>query len=257
MKFRDLLSETDKALFPDSFTCDICGIETFGGDIGGNICTDCIKTLNLNNGNTCPVCGRKTVRNEICSECKAHAPAFKKAVSPFVYDGGVIMLIAKFKKGQGYLKEYFADMTAAAILKELPTVDFITCVPMTAKAVIKRGYNQSELLATAISRRTGINVAAKIIEKIKDTSEQKSLSGKERAENLAGCFRITDRAAVKGKSILLVDDVLTTGATANTISKKLIDAGAKCVYLATVASVEYKSKKKKTKKGFFFFNKNN
>ncbi|MDE7330311.1 MAG: hypothetical protein K2N30_04415, partial [Clostridia bacterium] len=77
-----------------------------------------------------------------------------------------------------------------------------------------------------------------------DTKEQKELTLKQRAENLDGCFKVKNAEAVKDKTVLLVDDVLTTGATADTLSKKLLEAGAKAVYLATVASVEYKVIKK-------------
>ena len=86
------LSET---LFPDNFTCDICGIETFET----NVCDECLKTIEFNNKTTCPVCGRKTVRAEICYECKAQAPLFKKGVSALIYRDGAAVLIKKFKNG--------------------------------------------------------------------------------------------------------------------------------------------------------------
>lgn len=230
------LSET---LFPVNFTCDICGIETFET----NICDECLKTIEFNNKTTCPVCGRKTVRAEICYECKARAPLFKKGVSALIYRDGAAALIKKFKNGNGYLKEYFADLLAEKV-KQLPTTDCIVYVPMTEKAVIKRGYNQGELLAKSLSSRLGIPVLKNAVVKVKDTSEQKSLSQKERLENLKGCFSVKKRNEIKDKNILLVDDVLTTGATAETVCRKLLKAGAAHVYLATVASVEFKLEKK-------------
>lgn len=242
------LSNIKKALtetfFPESFTCDICGIETFDA----NICPDCLKTMTFNDKSTCPVCGRKTARHEICLECKAETPQFKKAVSPLVYDGGAVTLIAKFKNGCGYLKEYFSDLIAAK-LENFPKADCIVFVPMTKKAVRRRGYNQAELLAKSLSERMQIPLLIDGLIKDKDTAAQKTLSKKERAVNLAGCFKAGNRGAVKGKAVLLVDDVLTTGATADAACKKLLQAGAKCVYFATVASVEYKQfKEKKTDK---------
>ena len=239
-KFGNLKKAVSEIFFPQSFTCDICGIETFDT----NICPACLKTITFNNKTTCPVCGRKTVRPEICLECKAETPRFKKAVSPLVYDGGAVALIAKFKNGYGYLKEYFADLIAAK-LADFEKADCIVYIPMTKKAKNKRGYNQAELLAKSLSERTQIPVLKDGLIKAKETAAQKSLSRKERAVNLAECFKIENRKEIKDKTILLVDDVLTTGATSDAACRKLLEAGAKRVYFATVASVEYKQFKEK------------
>lgn len=235
-KFGRFLSE---AFFPQAFTCDICGIETFKN----NLCPDCLKTVIFNNGNVCPVCGRKTTLPEICLECKAQAPLFKKAASPLVYEGGSATLIAKFKNGNGYLKEFFADLIAEK-LKDFPQTDCIVYVPMTEKAIFARGYNQAELLAKSLPARTGLPVIKDAIIKQKDTSAQKSLTRKEREQNLKGCFKVEKRAEIKGKKVLLIDDVLTTGATSEAVCKALLGAGTAEVYFVTVASVEYKVEKK-------------
>lgn len=228
--------------FPPNYTCDICGIEIFEG----NLCKDCLKTVTFNNDATCPVCGRKTVLPQICLECKSRLPLFKKAVSPLVYGGGASMLIAKYKRGDnGYLKEFFADLIFDK-LKDFPEFDCIVCVPMTKKAERARGYNQSALLAKAVSRRTEKPFIKDCIIKIKDTSEQKNLSRREREKNLASCFKLNKRKEIKGKSLLLIDDVLTTGATADAICKLLLSAGAKNVFLATVCSVQLESNAVKT-----------
>lgn len=183
---KSFLNKIAANLFPADYTCDICGVETFGG----NICPDCLKNLTFNDKCTCPVCGRKTLTEEICMECKYSLPHYKRAVSPLVYENGAVTLIHKFKSGEsGYLKEYFADLICGK-LKYLPDIDDIVYVPMTAKAVKRRGYNQCELLADALSERTGISVLKDALEKVKDTPEQKGLSRKERAENLAGSFKV-------------------------------------------------------------------
>lgn len=227
-----------EVLFPRNFTCDICGAETFGG----NLCPECLKSLPLNDGNVCPVCGRRNVINEICMECKAQAPIVKAAVSPLVYEDGAIILISKFKNGSAYLKDYFADLIAEKLVR-LPKPDCIAYTPMTKKAVKKRDYNQAELLAKSLSGKTGIPFLSDAVIKTKETKEQKSLSRKERMENFNGCFKVEKREEIKDKRVLLVDDVLTTGATSDSIAKKLLAAGARCVYLATVASVEFKPEK--------------
>lgn len=233
-KFLRLLSD---AVFPKDFTCELCGEETFGN----RLCSACFKTVAFNNGIACPVCGRKNAIPEICVECKAEPPLFKKAVSALIYADGGAALIAKFKTGSAYLKDYFADLITEK-LSSLPAFDAIIYVPMTKKAFWKREYNQSELLAESISERIKIPVIKDAVIKTKDTPEQKKLSQKERAENLSHCFKAEKKEEIKGKNLLLVDDVLTTGATANAICKRLYKAGAINVYFATVASVEYHAK---------------
>ena len=225
-------------LFPLNYTCDICGRETFGA----NLCEDCAKTITVNDKATCPVCGRKTVRPELCLECKEKPPVFIRAISLFVYDGGGAILVKKFKTGAAYLKDYFADGIFKK-LKNFPEYDCIVGVPMTPRAKRKRGYNQSELLAKAVAERAKKPHIRGVIEKFKETGAQKNLTRKERSENLHGCFKVVKREEVVGKRVLVVDDILTTGATADEIAKTLLKAGAAAVYLATVASVEYKIEK--------------
>lgn len=225
-------------LFPADLTCDICGRETFGA----NICEDCAKTLVFNDKKVCPVCGRKTARPELCLECKEKPPLFERAVSAFTYEGGAAYLVKKFKNDASYLKEYFADEICKR-LKGFPEFDCTVCVPLTRRAKAKRGFNQSELLAKAVSERVGKPYVKGAVEKIKETGEQKTLFRKERSKNLSGCFKVVKREEVKGKHVLVVDDILTTGATADEMAKALLKAGAEKVYLATVASVEYKIEK--------------
>lgn len=233
MKLRKIGKLITENLFPQNFTCELCGIEIFNG----RLCPDCAETVVLNNGETCPVCGRKTCKSEICIECKAHTPEFKKAVSAMNYSGGAVRLISMFKQGKAYLAGYFSELLIPKI-KTFPTLDGLVYVPMTAKSVKKRGYNQSRVLAERISEAMGIPVLKEAVAKDKDTPEQKCLSRDERLKNLIKCFK-ADKNSVNGKSILIIDDVLTTGATLDAVCAKLKKAGAKEVYAATAASVEY------------------
>lgn len=230
-----LLERIADFLFPEKLTCNICGREIFDG---GYLCKECAKTLILNDKATCPVCGRRTDYPALCLECKDKAPPFKRAVSATVYEGGAARLIIAFKSGSPYLKRYFAQLLEPKC-RELKDADAICYVPMTAKAKRKRGYNQSEILAKELAKRLNLTVLKGAVIKKRETKSQKTLSFKERAKNLNGSFTAY-KDKVAGKSIILVDDVLTTGATAETITRELLKKGAKCVYLATVASVEYR-----------------
>lgn len=222
-------------LYPPNFTCDICGIEIFNGD---NLCQKCRDTVTVNNRFTCPVCGRKNPSPRLCLECKAQPPLYDKAVSPYVYSDGTQALMLKFKNGEGYLKDYFARAMYAGC-GNFKDADAICFVPMTRYAQRCRGFNQSELLAAELAKMTGLPLLKKAVKKVKKSSSQKVLTRKEREENLKSCFK-ADKNAVDGKTLILVDDVLTTGATADAVAKELKKCGAKKVYLVTAASVENK-----------------
>ena len=222
--------------FPENFTCELCGREIFDG---GRLCYRCAEKVTFNDGKTCPVCGRRTATAELCIECKAFAPKYKKAVSSIVYADGGAQLIYKFKDGNSYLKDYFAELLAAKCATF--GVDGICFVPMTKGDERKRGYNQAELLARSLSVRLGIPVLEGALVKTKRSQAQKTLTFEERKENLRGCFK-ADKSVVKGKKILLVDDVLTSGATADAVCAELLKRGAAEIYFATAASVEYELK---------------
>ena len=110
-------------------------------------------------------------------------------------------------------------------IKNLPQPDFIVYVPMSKKSRKRRGYNQTELLAHALSEITGIPAEDGIIVKIKETREQKGLSRKERAENLKGCFKAESKDKIKGRRILIVDDVISTGGSLHAMEALVAMAG--------------------------------
>lgn len=164
-------------------------------------------------------------------------PAYDRAVSPLVYKGTAAALIARFKNGHPHVGRYFSELIAEKV-KELPKVDGIVYVPMTKKAERKRGYNQAELLADALSGLTGIPVLRGAVQKHKDTPTQKNLPRAVRLKNLQNAFKV-DKNAVMGRVLLVVDDVMTTGGTLDSMSESLKRAGAQKVFAVTAASVEY------------------
>ena len=231
---KDICIKVRDVLFPPDITCDLCGSEVFDGS---HFCKRCAPTVTFNDGTVCPVCGRRTTRPEICIDCKAEPPIYKKGASALVYKDGGARLVLRFKRGNPYLKDYLGRLMAQKA-RSLPGCDAVTYIPITKKRRRERGYNQGLLLAEAISGELGIPVVHALTKK-RDTGEQKRLTRRERAENLKGCFAIADRKGVKAKKILLADDVLTTGATAAEACRELKIAGAAEVYLVTAASVEW------------------
>lgn len=116
---------------------------------------------------------------------------------------------------------------------DIPRADAIIPVPMTKKALIRRGFNQSLLLAHVVARRTGITLFMDSLIKVKETPPQIGLSAGERLTNIKNAFAV--RGSLKDLSILLVDDVITTAATVRECSKMLRRAGAREVIVLALA----------------------
>lgn len=219
-----------------NFTCDNCEGEVFDGK---RLCARCKAELPYNDKIVCPFCGRRVKEEGACLDCKQAPLEAKKARSLWLHEGDAAKLVRLFKSGKKYLYRLFAEELAPLIAREFSDADFLTFVPMTKKARKKRGYNQTELIGKKLAELTEKPLLS-VAEKRRETSDQRGLTRKEREENMKEAFKVTDKKAVKGKRILLIDDTLTTGATASALASALKKAGAETVYLATVTSVEKK-----------------
>ena len=160
-----------------------------------------------------------------------------KARSVFEYKDEIVGLIHKLKFGNGgYLARVFATEIYVLYLKNRFDADILTFVPMTERAKRKRGYNQSQLIAEELGKLLSLPVKDLSIKK-EETKKQEGLTRKERLVNLEKAFKVTDKKSVKDKKIMIIDDVSTTGATAQALASQLKKAGANAVYLISVASV--------------------
>lgn len=234
---REGLASLARLFSGEETICAACGRDLFAD---GYFCAECLRTLPFNDGATCAFCGRATAEEvPACIECKADAPLFDRAASAFRYEGEIVRLVRRFKTGERRLAKPFAFCMRKA-LEKLPPADFLVFVPMTKEAERRRGYNQARLLAQELSALTGIPTEETVLEKTRETSAQKELSARERMKNMRGCFHVHERKKCRGRSVLLVDDVLTTGATASAAAYALRNAGAAKVYVLTVASVAQK-----------------
>lgn len=133
------------------------------------------------------------------------------------------------------MKEALADLLFCAYMGLGEEVDLVVSVPLSRGRLKERGFDQSLLLAKGFARRSALKLGEGVLEKVKETPPQVGLSGKERRQNLRGAFAVKEPEAVKGKKVLVVDDVFTTGATLSEVSKVLLKAGAKEVFAITVA----------------------
>lgn len=225
-----------KYFFNPKWKCLSCGKEIFDGQ---NFCEECKKDLPFNDGIICAHCGRKVIAPEdYCSTCKERLIDVDLSRSAFSYKPPISTLIKDLKfKNHKYLADILSEYLALVYYKNLFAPDFITFVPMTKQSLKKRKYNQSMLLAEGLSKRVNVQVEDVFI-KVSDTIRQvETKSRDERFKNLKSSFKVIDKKKVKGKKVLIVDDVTTTGATGQTLAEKLKTAGANTVYLLTVASV--------------------
>lgn len=243
---KEFFSKLNTALkdifFPLRYTCSACDKEIFDDE---QFCDECEKSVRLITENKCQKCGRETLyaKGE-CSSC-SHETAVDLSRSVFSYEGAIKSVIHKLKYSSArYLADMLAPYLKNVYIENFFAPDIITFVPMSIKAEEKRGYNQSELLADALAKLLSAEAYC-TLEKVKDTARQAELDFEERSKNLKGAFKVTDKKFVKGKHVLIVDDVLTTGATSHEVASALKTAGAKSVYLLTVASVSREKKAKK------------
>lgn len=196
----------------------------------------------------CILCGRvlRPGETDFCGECRASIPEFDErrrvtgmdSVSVvWFYEGKVrdSLIRFKFHHKPGYAAG-FGRMMAMKIARRMPNVDFIAWVPVSGKRRWERGYDQGQLLAQTVSRELGLE-AKPVLKKIRDNPAQSGLeSAEERFSNVKDAYEVTDPDAVMGKRILLIDDILTTGATSSECARMLRSAGAVSIHLLVAAS---------------------
>ncbi len=154
------------------------------------------------------------------------------------YEGPFREAIHRWKyQGKTYLTPLLGEWMARGVFEhwEADGFDLVIPVPLHLHRLRARGFNQALLLAKELGRRTGIPYLKRVLEKSKPTVPQVSLSGAEREKEIRGAFRLSGEERVRGKCILLVDDVFTTGATVNECARILLSGGAKRVDVLTLA----------------------
>lgn len=230
----------EKTLFPEKLTCNICGREVFHGEF---LCEECADTVVFLEDDICQKCGRENdARPEECLSCR-HENNIDLSRSIFSYEGGGAILVKKLKYSDcRYLAKYFAGWLKNIYIKNTFAPDVITFVPMTERSLYIRGYNQTELVARELSKLVGAP-CVDMLDKVTETPHQAGLDFAERQKNLKGVYELKKGMKVKGLKVLLIDDVLTTGATSGEIASVLKGKGAKSVYLMTIASVNLRMKK--------------
>lgn len=227
------------AFFP-SF-CKTCGLllDKPGERI---MCRKCLDGIVPHRAPLCPCCGRffeGSGGDHLCGSCLDEPPAFSLHRSAGRY-GAVLkdaLLLLKFR-GCRPLAGELAAFAREALRREEGLwweADRLVPVPLHRRRLRERGFNQAAVIAGEIGRLTGIGVERRALKKIRATAAQTSLERHERRANVRGAYAVPDPERIRGKVVLLVDDVFTTGATIRECAGVLRKAGAKDVRALTVA----------------------
>lgn len=226
-------------LFPP--LCHLC--KTFIADAGDiHLCPGCQEKIIPLSSPLCPVCGVPfATENGIdhhCGPCRAHPPAYVAARAAVVFSGPVQELIHRFKYGHKvHLCRPLGLLTARQLagFAAEAAADLVMPVPLHKKRLRWRGYNQAALLAGSLAKQWRLPLVRQNLCRVRWTEPQVNLAAGERELNVRGAFAVSNRNAVAGKRIILVDDVFTTGSTVAECARTLNRAGAEAVFIVTVA----------------------
>ena len=249
------LDSLSTVVFPAD--CRVCGLPLAGFTLLP-VCSCCWNDLPPQTGSLCARCGEAlgsgfvpdpaSDEAAVCRPCKTVPPDFAKAVAYGVYDDKLrtLLHLLKYDGIEGlakHLGELVAEQVAA--IPGLPSELLAVPVPLYGKKRKTRGFNQSELLARGLMAalrqqrpEMRIKLAAALLVRQRETQSQAGLSPHARRENVRGAFCVPRPEVVSGRDILLVDDIYTTGATARACSTALMRAGARAVWVATVARAQ-------------------
>jgi predicted amidophosphoribosyltransferase len=248
-----ILTFLENNLFLKNGTCPICGKVLFVTD--SFLCHHCRDDLNKISQPTCKRCGRPVFHDDsrVCDLCAKYNLPFAGGYAHFPYDAVSRRLVHAIKfKDRPHLGIWVGNEMGAALAREawIREIDIIVPVPLHPHRLAERGYNQSEKIARGI--REGFNqtlltdnsltlkkvaLSTEVLRRTRDTPHQIGQGRDERLRNLSGAFDIEGIESIQNKTILLVDDVLTTGATLAETSATLLEAGVRKVYIATVCAV--------------------
>jgi ComF family protein len=229
-------------LYPDS--CFVCEAAVARHQDCG-ICDACWeKALALRiDPPVCPACGLPFEGFDpgdahLCSDCISNPPPFSGARSFGYYEGELSRTVQEFKfHGRRNLAALLGPLLAGVLVSTWgrDQIDLLCPVPLHPKRKRERGFNQSELLANSASQLLAIPLARDLLRRTRHTPPQVGLTDPERMHNVRGAFRCPRPELVAGRRVLLVDDVMTTGATLGSAARELLNAGALRVGAVTVA----------------------
>lgn len=222
--------------------CPVCGGKS--DRPGRHVCWECLAKIpaNLSGRAHCVICGKipdgEVSGDFVCGQCISYHPRYDKACHALPYAGAASELIQTFKYRRGtWLADDLVDWLEGAVRAnfDVESVDAVVSVPLHFLKKMKRGYNQSEILASKLAGRIGVKYRGNAVRRVVWTSTQTRLGAVGRRDNVRDVFRVTEPEDVAGRTILVVDDVMTTGATFGEMARVLKKAGAARVLCAAIA----------------------
>ncbi len=234
-----LTATLKNAVYPPA--CLICR-EAIDG--AGQLCPACWREVHFLAGPVCDRCGIpfdfELPEGALCASCVATPPQFDRARAVFMYTETSKRLVLSLKHGDRTdLAPVLAAWMARAGRDMFAEADLVVPVPLHWRRRVWRRFNQSAELARPLSRETGVPAHLALLERHRPGPSQGALSRRARGRNVAGSFRLRadEKESVEGQHIVLIDDVMTTGATANACARTLRRAGARQIDVLTVARV--------------------
>lgn len=216
--------------------CAVCDGALTSSESG--VCSECRDKIKYIDKNVCCICGRPVKRREeMCMECRGTKHLFAGGRSVLSYDFiGDSVFRFKYANRPEYA-QFYADCiwNCCRDWIEALGADAIVPVPLHKKRLLKRGYNQAEVLANALSQRSKIPCLQDLCERTRNTVAQKYFDRKDRQINVKKAF-IVRKNGVKLSTIIVVDDIFTTGSTIDALSEVLLKAGVKRVYFLTITA---------------------
>lgn len=211
--------------------CYLCG-ESSGA---GAVCAYCEGELpSLQTKSRCPVCALPTPQGTLCGACLKRPPAFDATAAVFAYASPLREMILAVKHGQGFAQiDWLGDRLADGLAREGWRPDLLVPMPLHPARLCERGFNQSAELAKRVCARSGVPLALDLLVRDIDTPRLEGLRRAARQRAVRGAFRC--REAVSGRCIVVVDDVMTSGASLNELARTLKGRGASQVCNLVVA----------------------
>ncbi len=221
--------------------CPVCRKRT--DRPSGVVCSHCLMRLPFveQHEGCCRVCGRpvEEVKTDfLCEDCKIHKPRFDRAATALYYTGIARAMVQNYKyNGHVWLAEDFGSFLEAAAYArfDVEAIDCVLPMPVTVLHRILRGYNQSSYLAKQVARRLQKPYLKGVLVRRGHSKRQAGLSEEERRKNVKDTFTVRRASGIQGRTLLLVDDVLTTGSTLSEAADVLKKAGARQVLALTLA----------------------
>lgn len=239
----NLITSLINVIYPR--TCLVCGDKLHKISIADEVlCAKCRSTIKRNLPPFCCQCGRhlsaQNFAKNICSSCIKRPLSFDRAFSPCIYEGVIKELIHQFKyKNKDYLGHTLSKFMIRFIQEyNLPMnyLDVVIPVPLHKSKFREREFNQAQVLGNYIAQNFNKVISNDLLLRHRRTRTQTGLDNNERFLNVRDTFSLNPRSSIKGKNILLVDDVLTTGATSSEAARVLKGAGANIVFVLTLAN---------------------